>query len=304
MRVWALLAMIATQAAPAARPALPVSLTPAQARTITTDIEAGRARAREWLQSGATSYLATVARADFGEKTTLTVGRAPDNDLRLDAAGVAQHHLRVTVEGDRFRAEAVSPDARFTHEGREHRDAWLSPTAIGVDRFLLRLSHQRFPAIIVFDPQSPRLADYRGLDFFPVDLALRYELALTPNPQPEPVVILSTLGHRRRAERVGWFDFLVGDAPCRLEATRLLEPGVGEHDLIVLFRDATSGAETYPLGRYLDPQRLPDGRYLLDFNAAYNPACAFSEHYNCPIPPKANTLSVAIRAGEMDPHYH
>jgi uncharacterized protein (DUF1684 family) len=79
---------------------------------------------------------------------------------------------------------------------------------------------------------------------------------------------------------------------------------VGEHDLIVLFRDATSGEETYPLGRYVDPQRLPDGRYVLDFNAAYNPACAFSDHYNCPIPPKANTLPVAIRAGEKDSHYY
>jgi uncharacterized protein len=72
----------------------------------------------------------------------------------------------------------------------------------------------------------------------------------------------------------------------------------------VLFRDATSGSDTYPLGRYIDPIRLPDGRYLLDFNAAYNPACAFSDHYNCPIPPRGNTLGVAIRAGEMDPDTH
>ena len=49
---------------------------------------------------------------------------------------------------------------------------------------------------------------------------------------------------------------------------------------------------------------LAAGHYLLDFNTAYNPACAFSEHYNCPIPPKANDLKVAMRAGEMDAHYH
>ena len=51
-------------------------------------------------------------------------------------------------------------------------------------------------------------------------------------------------------------------------------------------------------------QRLPNGRYLLDFNMAYNPACAFSNHYNCPIPPRANVLPVAIRAGEMDSRYN
>jgi len=42
---------------------------------------------------------------------------------------------------------------------------------------------------------------------------------------------------------------------------------------------------------------------VIDFNRAYNPACAFSDYYNCPIPPKANALKVAIQAGEKDPHY-
>ena len=43
---------------------------------------------------------------------------------------------------------------------------------------------------------------------------------------------------------------------------------------------------------------------MLDFNNAYNPACAVSDHYNCPIPPKTNLLAVAISAGEKDMHYH
>jgi hypothetical protein len=46
-----------------------------------------------------------------------------------------------------------------------------------------------------------------------------------------------------------------------------------------------------------EPVFSPDGRFVLDFDLAYNPACAFSEHYNCPIPPKANKLAVAVRAG-------
>ena len=91
--------------------------------------------------------------------------------------------------------------------------------------------------------------------------------------------------------------------PCRLEANRLLEPGVGENDIAVFFRDRSTGTDTYPVGRYLDPVALGDGRYLLDFNLAYNPACAYSEHYNCPIPPRKNRLNVAVRAGEKDSHY-
>ena len=57
------------------------------------------------------------------------------------------------------------------------------------------------------------------------------------------------------------------------------------------------------MGRYLDPEPLPNGTWLVDFNNAYNPACATSPYYNCPIPSKANTLKVAIRAGEKDSHY-
>jgi len=51
-------------------------------------------------------------------------------------------------------------------------------------------------------------------------------------------------------------------------------------------------------------RKLANGNYLIDFNFTYNPACAYSDHYNCPIPPKANVLPVAIRAGQMNAHYH
>jgi len=282
----------------------PVELTPAERAAITRQIEAQRAEAERALRSSPTSYLATVARQDFGDRTRLTVGRGADNDVPLDDPAILPHHLEVVVEGDRFVVRALAPSASFRVKDEERREATLDPSSIGVGRFVLRLSHQRFPAIIVFDPRSPRLREYKGLRFFPVDLSLRFEPRLTPSPSAEPVVIMSTRGTPRRAERVGWFDFAVGGRACRLEATRLLEPGVGEEAVSVFFRDATSGKETYPLGRYLDAQRLGDGRYLLDFNLAYSPLCAFSEHYNCPIPPRQNTLPVPIRAGEMDSHYH
>jgi uncharacterized protein (DUF1684 family) len=97
---------------------------------------------------------------------------------------------------------------------------------------------------------------------------------------------------------VGWFEFEVAGKRQRLAAVRLLEPGVGEDDLSIFFRDATSGKGSYGMGRYVDPERLPDGRWVLDFNLAYNPACAVSPYYNCPVPPPENVLEAAIRAGE------
>ena len=283
----------------------PVKTDTATANAITVEIEKERSETHEWLKSSPTSYLAAVDRVNFGQKPALSVGRAEENDVRLPSEDVAPHHLKISVEGDRFRVEAVDPNSGFKIGEETKREATVDPSSIQVGRFRLRLSHQRLPAIIVFDPQSPRFAEYKGIDYFPVDLAYRYELPLQRDPKAEKLVLLSTRGNQRKAERVGWFEFLVGETVCRLVATRLLEPGAGgDEGLSVFFRDATSGKESYPLGRYVDAKKLPNGQYLLDFNAAYNPACAFSDYYNCPVPPKANTLAVAIRAGEKDSHYH
>jgi uncharacterized protein (DUF1684 family) len=297
-----LTAVIASPAA--AVPAQSARLTQAEQDSLARAIEKDREDTRQWLKSGATSYLATVARRDFDGSTTLTVGSAPGSDVRIEDSAIAPTHLRVTVTGDSFRVESADGRATFKVKDEELKTAVLPPSSIGVGRFTLRLSHQRFPAIIVFDPQSPRYSSYHGLEYFPVNLAYRYVLPLTAAAKPETTIILSTRGNERRALRVGRFEFVVGNAVCRLEATRLLEPGVGEGDLGVFFRDVTSGKQSYGLGRYVDAAPLPDGRYVLDFNNAYNPACAFSEHYNCPIPPKANTLKIPIPAGEKDSHYH
>jgi hypothetical protein len=282
----------------------PVTLTRVEADSLTAAILKDRADTQDWLQKSPTSYLATVQRRDFGDHTTLTVGRTTDNDVHLYDSHAMAHHLRVTVVGDSFRVVAVDPGANFsTAKDSNLTAATLPPSTIGLARYKLRLSHQRFPALIVFDPKSPRFKEYKGIQYFPVDLRWRFAVPLTQNPRADTIIILSTRGNQRRAVVMGWFEFAAGGKPCRLTATRLLEPGVGENDVGVFFRDETTGKETYPVGRYLDPEKLADGRYLIDFNLAYNPACAYSEHYNCPIPPHDNRLPVAVRAGEMDSHY-
>jgi len=281
----------------------PASLSAAEADTLMRFYAKDRADTQEQLKTSPTSYLATTQRQDFGDRTSLTVGSAAGNDVRIEDPGVKPRHLRVTVAGDSFRVETLDRAARFQVKDSTMASATLPPTNIKVARFTLRLSHQRFPAIIVFDPQSPRYKLYKGVRYYPPDLAYHIVARLTPNPSPDTTIILSTRGNRRRAVRVGWFDFAMKRAPCRLEANRLLEPGVGEKDISLFFTDATTGKESYGVGRYLDPVPRPDGRYVLDFNMCYNPACAYSEHYNCPIPPAENHLQVAIAAGEMDAHY-
>jgi hypothetical protein len=304
-RLLAVLVVCLSSCGPAGKPpeGKPVRLTAAEADTLLQQYAKDRADTEEWLKSSPTSYLATVGRRDFGDRASLVVGSAADCNVRIQDPAVKPHHVRVTVVGDSFQVVAVDRGATFQVKGEEMTSATLPPSGIKVSRFSLRLSHQRFPAIIVFDPESPRYQLYKGIPYFPPDLSYRIAARLTPNPDPDTTLILSTRGNQRRALRVGWFDFEVKGARCRLEATRLLEPGVGEEDFSLFFTDATTGKESYRVGRYLEAQQGTDGQYVLDFNLCYNPACAYSDDYNCPIPPRENRLTVAIRAGEMDPHY-
>lgn len=77
-----------------------------------------------------------------------------------------------------------------------------------------------------------------------------------------------------------------------------------EDYLFIPFRDATNGEFTYGGGRYLDT-RIPENKeILIDFNQAYNPYCAYSHRYSCPIPPAENTLEISIEAGEKIPLAH
>lgn len=72
----------------------------------------------------------------------------------------------------------------------------------------------------------------------------------------------------------------------------------GYEDFLFLpFNDYTNGIETYGGGRYLD-LRIPEGfTIVLDFNKAYNPYCAYTYGYSCPVPPRENSLKTEIKAG-------
>jgi len=292
-------------------PAGPVSYPSAMAEAVIQSIYRGRERTEEWFHTNPESFLAAIQRRDFAERTSLTIGTAEDCDLQIDDGLFRPHHLRVTVAGDSFHVEALDDSALFRVAEFETRDTTIAPNSIAIGkqgvlwgRYHLRLSHQHHPAIILFDAWSPRFHEYRGLKHFPADLNYRFALPLEPNPSPDTISIASTRGPGRPAARLGWFNFMVGKTHCRVVVLRMIEPGLPPDNMVVFFRDATSGKETAALGRYAEVHRLGNtGNYLLDFNSATSPSCAFSDLYNCPIPPKENTLKVAILAGEKDLGY-
>jgi uncharacterized protein (DUF1684 family) len=71
-----------------------------------------------------------------------------------------------------------------------------------------------------------------------------------------------------------------------------------------MFRDRTSGKQTYGAGRFLEADMPKDGTTVLDFNKAYNPYCTNNPYASCPLPPKQNHLPVVIPAGETYQHEH
>jgi uncharacterized protein (DUF1684 family) len=151
------------------------------------------------------------------------------------------------------------------------------------------------------DSDSPVPADKKAsllpLAYFPIDESYTVPATLEPAADRSRIEVPTSVGKIRPLERIGTLKFSLKGQPLRLTAFRDLE-SQGANRLFVPFSDLTSGAETYPAGRYmeLDPNRT--GIYVVDFNIAYNPYCYYSPEFDCPYPPKENRLAVPIRAGE------
>lgn len=111
----------------------------------------------------------------------------------------------------------------------------------------------------------------------------------------DTITLDTSTGETRVFRRAGFLNFPVDGKPAKLTLF------VDSNGYFLPFRDATSGTETYGAGRYLEPEES-GGKIRVDFNYAYNPYCAYSEHFSCPLPPRENWLTVAIRAGEKVYH--
>jgi uncharacterized protein (DUF1684 family) len=140
----------------------------------------------------------------------------------------------------------------------------------------------------------PERARFRGLAYFPPNPELAVEAEFHRYDTPDEVDLVTSSGDTERYRRAGVARFEVAGV---LTAIMLFRSRRGE--LFVPFGDATAGTETYGAGRYLEARTLSNDHTLLDFNYAYNPYCAYSPEWRCPIPPIENHLTVPIRAGEM-----
>jgi uncharacterized protein len=145
-------------------------------------------------------------------------------------------------------------------------------------------------------PQSPltpeQKRDFQGLNYFDENPDLKLEVELEKFPEQKQIVIQTSTGQTQAYTRYGKFKFSVDGQEAELTLYS------SEHGFFLPFADSLAGEETYPAGRYLEPDPLAGDRFLVDFNTAYNPYCAYNEMWSCPLTPPENRLKVPIRAGE------
>ena len=149
--------------------------------------------------------------------------------------------------------------------------------------------------IRVKDTNSEGRKNFKGLAYFSYNPAFRVTAHFEPYKPPRRIAITNVLGMTSDEVSPGALVFKLNGKSFRIDP--ILEQG--ETDLFIIFKDATSGKETYGAARYLYAHP-PDtnGNTVVDFNKSYNPPCVFTPYATCPLPPPQNRLSIRVEAGE------
>jgi uncharacterized protein len=257
---------------------------------------------RENNLKGDNSWL-TVAGLFFLKPGKNTFGAGPLNDIVLPegatpGAGVLE------FDGRRVRVVAKQP---VTVDGTGTTTAELRPATpdrpadrvtFGPVSFFVMLSGDRV-AVRLRDQNSAIRKAFTGLKWFPANDAFRVTARFEPYSSSRRVKVPNILGDLDPFEATGLAAFTLNGKIYKLE----VYDGGGNEPLFIVFKDLTSGRETYPAARFLNAGRPNSkGETVLDFNRAFNPPCAYNPYTTCPLPTAQNRLGVRIEAGELNYH--
>jgi uncharacterized protein (DUF1684 family) len=169
--------------------------------------------------------------------------------------------------------------------------AQLSPGKIGLRAF-------------VYNQASLEAKNFVGLDHWPFDPKFAIDAKFEPAAKIEGIDFQTSRGWYKRFYRAGFAVFQLDGKDVRLPLYTDSDDPKKIKNLSAFFLDELTGKETYGVGRYIDMEikSFPAERVTIDFNRAYNPNCARSVHYNCPV--ATDTVPLAIRAGEKKPPEH
>lgn len=241
-----------------------------------------------WLEPGA-----NLVGSNPGHRVTLPTEVAPETVATLELREDGTVWLEpvegggLTVNDEPATARALATDAT----GKPDR------LAVGRVRFYLIARSERI-GVRVKDPEAATRTGFAGIESYPVDPAWRVQARFEPYPEPRQVAIPTVLGTEDLMLATGLLHFDAAGQELTLEPY-LESPD--DEQFFLIFRDATSGTDTYGAGRFLSATAISEGVTILDFNLAYSPPCAFTPYATCPLPPPQNWLPVAVTAGEQ---YH
>ena len=242
----------------------------------------------------------TIAGLYFLTKADTTVGSAADNDVVLPAGTPPRVGTFELAKGGKVSVKLESGVKTTLLDGKPFSGGPIKSDGDGPpDRLVLgdvqvwvHQSGDR-PAIRVRDKNNPLRKEFTGMKWYPVDEAYRVEGTFEPFDEPQEVQIPNMLGDIDTMKVPGHVRFTLNGKEHNMIA-------VTENDteFWFIFRDLTSGEDTYPAARFLYTPRPVNGKVTLDFNRAENPPCAFNTYATCPLPPPENRLQVRVEAGE------
>jgi len=229
-----------------------------------------------------------------------TFGSGPLNDIVLPAsapasAGSFEFHAGRTIVHVKSGVHAML-NGKPIETGEMHSDSNADQLAIGDLTLYVHSSGDRY-TIRLRDKNSRLRKDFTGTRWFPVDKSYRVTARYVPYDKPKQIEIQNVMGDTLQETIPGYAVFSLHGQELRLDAE------VDASDASFVFRDLTSGHETYAASRFLDTKIEKDGKVVLDFNQAYNPPCAYNPYTTCPLPPPQNRLAVRVEAGEKTYHH-
>lgn len=228
-------------------------------------------------------------------------GTAAFNEIVLpagsvrDTAGTLQFHAgRVTVSlVDGVEARLGASPLRGSAEMKADTEGGEMLSIAGLSLQIIKRS-ERY-GVRLRDPNSSFRKSFSGLQWYPVSAEWKITARFTAYAPARPLRIASVIGSTETMMSPGYATLTVAGQEVKLDG--VLE-APDSTSLFFIFRDQTSGKETYGGGRFLYAELPRQGVVVLDFNKAYNPPCAFTAYATCPLPPQQNWLSVGILAGE------
>ncbi len=148
--------------------------------------------------------------------------------------------------------------------------------------------------------KGEQLTNFKGIHFFPANLNYVVQATFVRTPAEKTFKMPTSGAKTPEYVKYGQVTFTLFGKQYKLGVYQSLDLAkTKEYNdyLVILFKDQTSGKETYGGGRYID-LTIPTGNTItINFNKAYHPYCAYAEGYNCPIPPAENYLPVRVEAG-------